>query len=457
LPTPDTFLLQSGDATTILTPGVGTNAILLFGGYSRNINYGLQTGFVQRSGHLQIQHKDYFLYGSGNPVAYGIADYQKIMEIVQRDPELAPMLRVVTPTLQVSGIAGNFAAGISRTVIGSGVMVEGQNRLRAWNDYQFPMHAAPSALSGTEPDAAVIGTGVARVLQLCEALAVPSCPHVPAKDDSTGVDIPDNIAALAGQGSPETAAADKTRIEILTATTNGAPSIAGLNVVKAVNQGVKELDDIYVSLHLPMAQKLIYGSAAPQVTAIVLQLEHTSQMPAAKARLEHLLATTLKDMPLEIHEFRTLNPSYGQITGMFAAIFSFISLLIGAIVLFTVGNTMSMAVMERTVEIGTLRAIGLRKRGIRRLFVSEGLLLGVIGATIGVLVAIGLSAVVNHSGLAWTSPGQTEPTPLTIRVLGETKMIVITALILIKVSALSAWWPARRAAGMNVVDALRHV
>lgn len=443
--------------TTLLAMIIGTNAILLFGGYSRNINYGLQTGFVQRSGHLQIHHKDYFLYGSGNPSAYGIADYQKIMEVVQRDPVMAPMVTVATPTLQVSGIAGNFAVGISRTVIGSGVMVEGQNRLREWNDYDFPMRVAPFALTGTDPDAAVIGTGVARVLQLCGALNVKNCPQAPAQRDSGGADIPNDIAALSNQGQPDSAASSKTRIELLASNSNGAPNVVGLNVVKAANQGVKELDDIYIALHLPTAQKLVYGRAAPQVTAIVLQLQHTAQMPAAKARLEQLMATTFKGQALEVQEFTTLNPSYGQITGMFAAIFSFISLLIGAIVLFTVGNTMSMAVMERTVEIGTLRAIGLRRSGIKRLFVSEGILLGVIGAVIGVAIAIALAAALNQSGLTWTPPGQIDPSPLRISVWGETKMILISALILIKVSTLSAWWPARRAAGMNVVDALRHV
>ncbi len=65
---------------------------------------------------------------------------------------------------------------------------------------------------------------------------------------------------------------------------------------------------------------------------------------------------------------------------MFASIFGFISVLIGAIVLFTVTNTMSMAVVERTVEIGTLRAIGLRRGGIRAMFVSEGIVLGCFGA-----------------------------------------------------------------------------
>src|SRR5579872_4534678 len=113
---------------------VGAVAILLFGGYTRNIRYGLQMGFVRTSGHLQIQHKDYFLYGSGNPAAYGIADYRYVMDVVRADPVLAPMLTVVTPTLQLGGIAGNYAAGVSRTFVGSGVVVAEQNRMREWND-----------------------------------------------------------------------------------------------------------------------------------------------------------------------------------------------------------------------------------------------------------------------------------------------------------------------------------
>jgi putative ABC transport system permease protein len=443
--------------TTLLAMMIGTSAILLFGGYSRNINYGLQTGFVQRSGHLQIQHKDYFLYGSANPSAYGIVDYQTIIDTVQHDPVLSPMLKVVTPTLQVGGIAGNFAAGMSRTVIGTGVVVEGQNRMREWNDYAFPLAPNPFALTGTGPDAAVIGMGVARVLQLCGPLKVPNCPQARASAASGGPSVPADIAALSTLEKPDMPSADDHRIEMLAANSHGVPNVVGLNVIKAANQGVKELDDIYVAMHLAKAQRLVFGGAPPEVTAIVLQLQHTNQMRAAKARLEQLLSATFKDRELEVQEFTTLNPSYAQITGMFAAIFSFITVLIGAIVLFTIANTMSMAVMERTAEIGTLRAIGLRRAGIRRLFISEGLMLGVIGAGLGILVAIALAALVNLSGLTWTPPGQTTPTPLTIRVWGEPGMILGCAALLIKVSMLSAWWPARRAAAMDVVDALRHV
>jgi putative ABC transport system permease protein len=116
-----------------------------------------------------------------------------------------------------------------------------------------------------------------------------------------------------------------------------------------------------------------------------------------------------------------------------------------------------MAVVERTVEIGTLRAIGLRRNGIRRLFICEGLLLGVIGAALGVLIALGIAYTINHAGLTWLPPGRVEPVPLTVRVWGETRLIVGTAIGLMVVAILSAFLPASRAAKMNIVDALRHV
>ena len=162
-------------------------AVLLFGGYIRDINYAMQTDFVRRTGHLQIQHKDYFRFGSGNPAAYGIASYERIIATVKQDPVLAPMLAVVTPTLQFGGIAGNFAAGVSRTVFVSGMVVEDQNRMREWNDYGQRDPVAPTCRCRVRaPDTAVIGTGVARVLQLCAALDVPDCASAGRQGRSGG-------------------------------------------------------------------------------------------------------------------------------------------------------------------------------------------------------------------------------------------------------------------------------
>jgi len=442
--------------TTSLALIVGAQAILMFGGYSRNIAYGLQTDYVQRGGHLQIQRQGYFLYGSGNPAAYGIADYARVIDAITHDTVLSPMVTEATPTLELGGIAGNFAAGVSRTAFARGIVAADQNRMRGWNDYDLPITAEPLALTGTSPDAAVVGTGVARVLQLCTALNVPNCGQPPSERKTAGQDLPSDIAGLADQEKSVQRTGSGTRIELLAATTQGAPNVAALSVIKAEDQGVKELDDVYVALHLPQAQRLVYGGDAPQVTAITVQLHHTSQIPAARARLEQLLKTASPAQPLEVLDFSTLNPFYSQALAMLGTILGFIALLMGAIVLFMVGNTMSMAIVERTIEIGTLRALGLRRGGILRLFVSEGLLLGVIGAVLGVAIALAISSVINHSGLTWTPPGRS-PAPLIVRVWGETTLIVGTTVGLIVVAVISAWWPARRAARLNIVEALRHV
>ncbi|MCU0922105.1 MAG: FtsX-like permease family protein [Burkholderiaceae bacterium] len=448
---------------TLIAMVLGLTSVLLFGGYIRDLTYSMQTDFVTRTGHLQIQHKDYFHLGSGNPAAYGIVRYEQIIDAVKRDPVLAPMLSVVTPSLQFGGIAGNFAAGVSRTVFVNGVVVDDQNRLLAWNDYGQLILTNALSLSGTPPDTVVIGAGVARVLQLCTELGVTDCASEPSNaPPQDGAALPDDIAALASAGQPAASASkvqgqDRPRIEILAAGARGAPNVAAVSVLAAEYQGIKELDDVYVGMHLSQAQKLVFGAAPPQVTAISVQLNRTAQIPEATERLRELLRTSLKGEPLEILDYETLNPFYGQTLAMFAAIFGFIAVLMGAIVLFTVTNTMSMVVVERTAEIGTLRAIGLRRSGIRAMFVGEGIVLGCFGAVLGIGVALLLAWTINQIGLTWIPPGRVDPVPLAVSLAGEYGMMLASAVGLVAVAALSALLPAARASRMNIVDALRHV
>jgi putative ABC transport system permease protein len=443
---------------TLLAMTVGVLAVLLFGGYSRNIAYGLETDYVKYGGHLQIQRAGYFRYGSGNPAAYGLSRYRDIIAAIKNDPVIAPMLLVATPVLHLQGIAGNVEANVSHTALAVGVVVDDQNRMREWNDYDFPVKVPQLALTGTGSDAAIVGTGLARVLQLCGPLQVTDCETLKPRQDSTAADLPADVAALAGDEAPArpSAADQRPKIELLAATARGAPNVTQLVAVKADTQAIKELDDVYVGLHLAQAQRLVFGNDPAKATAVVVQLKHTAQLAAAKARLHELLATQFKDEPTEVLDYQSLNPFYGQALAMFATLFGFVALLIGAIVLFTVGNTISTAVIERTVEIGTLRAMGLPRPGIRRLFICEGLVLGVLGALLGVASAALLAGLINQSGLTWTPPGRS-PVPLIIRVWGEYQLMVATGIGLMVVSVLSAWVPARRASGMKVVDALRHV
>ena len=480
---------------TLLALALGVASLLMFGGYSADIRYGMLTGYVHSGGHLQVQHRDFFLYGNGNPTAYAIRDYERILAAIRADEVLAKMVTVATPTLLFGGIAGNYGAGVSRTVIGTGLVASDVSRMREWNEFGIPQAPQRFALEGAPADAAIVGVGVARVLLLCEPLGIPNCPRPETEPKSTGPALPADIAALAmdeqtGPTKPPSvkpaggkqrggksaspkpaapapvdvapvdpapvAAAPKARIELLAGHGRGSPNVAALSVLAAEDQGLKELDEVTVIVHLKQAQQLVFGRAAPRATSIMVQLQHTDQMRLAIERLKALLAKVAPDQTLSVLDFETLNPFYTQTLGLFDTIFGFIFVLIGGIVLFTVSNTMNAAVVERTTEIGTLRSVGLRQSGIRRLFVTEGFLLGGGGAVVGVLSALVISFIVNRSGLTWLPPGGSEHLPLTVRVWGETRMIVGTTIGLVLIGALSAWWPAYRAARLKIVDALRH-
>lgn len=445
---------------TLVAMSIGCAAILLFGGFSGNIKYEMLTKIVQTGGHLQIQHRDFYHYGSGNPTAYGIDDYEKILNAIANDELLKEMVVVATPTLQFGGIAGNYAASVSRTIIGNGFVASDVNRMRKWNDFGLRTKFPLSALEGTPPESAVVGIGVARVLQLCDALKIENCPKPEKNQVVDGAALPDDIAQLSILETPASAGVatvNPRQVEVLVVNSRGAPNVTSLEVVRAEDQGFKELDEIAVIMHLAKIQKLVYGNASPKVTSIMIQLRHTGQIEEAIKRLNPILAKFSASQPLAIQDYRALNPFFVQTIKMFDTIFGFVFLLIGAIVLFTVSNTMNTAVVERTVEIGTLRAIGLRRAGIRRLFVTEGALLGVCGSLLGVALAFAASALVNSLNLPWIPPNWVESVPITILVAGETRMIFGTALGLICIAIFSAWWPAYRAAKLNVVDALRHV
>ena len=445
---------------TFVALAVGTASILLFGGFSADIEASLQTVYVRTGGHLQIQHRDYFLFGNGNPTAYGIRGYIKLIRAVGEDESLRRDVTVATPTLQFGGIAGNYDAGVSRTVIGIGVVAADHQRMRAWNDFGLPQTDPPFALDGAASDAAIVGTGVARVLQLCEALQLSSCPKRTEQPAANGAALPADIALLAGAEHPGAATrvpGGWPKIELLATNAGGTPNVVAVQVMKAEVQGFKELDEVFVMMQLPLAQRLVYGRSQPEVTSILVQLEHSNRIDAAKRDLSALLASFAPDQPLVVRDFRELNPFYVQTIAMFDTIFGFIFVLIGVIVVFTVSNTMNTAVVERTVEIGTVRAIGLRRRGVERLFVLEGMMLGVAGAVSGALFALLAAAVVNRLGLTWLPPGSGGPLPLVLLVWKEKLMLVGTPLGLSLIATLSAWWPAHRASRLGIVDALRHV
>jgi putative ABC transport system permease protein len=114
-----------------------------------------------------------------------------------------------------------------------------------------------------------------------------------------------------------------------------------------------------------------------------------------------------------------------------------------------------MAVLERTREIGTLRALGLKRRGASLLFAMEGGLLGLFGSFIGLVLHVSTWAIIRAFSPTYTPPGASTPVPLIVNLVPQTMFVLM--LFLIFLSLLAAIIPARRAAKQNVVDALGHV
>lgn len=441
----------------------GALALLLFGGFAAYIFAGLETNNVQRIGHLTVFREGYFLLGAGNPAAYGIDRYREVIELIERDPVVGPMINVITPTQSLVGIAGNFSGSVeaSKTFLGTGLIPSNRERMRQWDEFRASAGYVPDRrISDEDPSRGEIGVGLARVLGLCGPLGLHGCPALPAAQsfsaETTGAAQRDLTDLAAHDLAAGARVSDSTpQIDLLAATAGGAPNVVQLAVGGAEPQGVKELDDNFVAMPLGLAQQLVYGRGEHKATGIVLQLHRSEDLPAARARLTTLFKQ--KHLDLEVRDFGELSPFYGQVKNMFSAIFLFIALVMGMIVLFAVVNTMTMNVMERTNEVGTIRALGVRRAGIRSQFTVEGVLIGAIGATVGALLALAIAALVNRAGLTWIPPGNATAVPLRLDVAGRAALVGGAWLGLAIITTLAALLPANRAARLPVVDALRHV
>jgi putative ABC transport system permease protein len=443
-------------ATTILTIAVGAAAMLVFAAYALYDVYVLQTVTVQRGGHLTVFARGYFDFGSGDPALWGIADYSAVVKLIEQDPELQSLTAVVTPVQFLGGIAENPENGGSRTFFATGFVPADQARMSQWNEYAVGAGLENTTLDSEETSRGVIGMGFARYLGMCKVLRLADCPAPPegapqGGNGDVGSLPQQDFSSLAEPGAvpPNTPI-----IDLMAATAGGAPNIVTLNVGRVEKQGSREMDDGYVVMNIKLAQQLVYGRGERRVTGVILQLRRSEDVETARARLGNLFKE--HRLKLEVHDYREINAYYGQTEDFFRSMFSFIAVLIGIVVLFTVSNTMSMNVMERIDEIGTTRALGVRRGRIRSQFLLEGSMLGTLGASLGVLLAFAAAATVNNSGLSWTPPGDAHAIPLKLYLLGASATIGAVWLLLILAATLAAFVPANRAARLPIVDALRH-
>lgn len=132
-----------------------------------------------------------------------------------------------------------------------------------------------------------------------------------------------------------------------------------------------------------------------------------------------------------------------------------IAILIASIGIF---NTMTMAVTERTREIGVMKAIGANPKLIQRLFVMESAWIGILGTVIAIIISYGVSAIANYLLPIIVTAALGEEDLGDVNVMFSVipwQLIVIASVISIGVAILSGWRPARKATKIDVINALR--
>ena len=237
--------------------------------------------------------------------------------------------------------------------------------------------------------------------------------------------------------------------------TNASGSVNGKTfTIGGVLEGVTGPGGRDGYIHINDARELLRMEKA-EVMEVAVRLKSIDRLSAVQQRLNVSLdeIRNKEGKPAtELHLWSDLSP-FANIVRMIDLMTIFIRIMLIAIVLVSVMNVMLMAVYERIREIGTLAAIGTQPGKLMAIFLSEGLLLGLAGAVLGIGLSYALVAYLNINPLVFNF-GREQitlyPHLAPLEVAGVLGLAVL-------VSALASLQPAWRAARMDPIQALRHV
>jgi putative ABC transport system permease protein len=227
---------------------------------------------------------------------------------------------------------------------------------------------------------------------------------------------------------------------------NNPFTVIGVLDAKGQSLDGRDQDDT-VLIPLSTAQRKVFGSQFPQsVRFIMVQATSEQLMGRAEAAIDALLRERHRIQPAMDPDFTIRNLS--AVAEVQAASTRVMSLMLGAIasVSLVVGgigimNIMLVSVTERTREIGIRMAIGARRRDILLQFLMEAVIVSTIGCLIGVLLGVGIAALI-------------------AKVSGTFVVVTATSLVLAfavaaAVGVFFGFYPARQAANLRPIEALR--
>nr|WP_277267641.1 FtsX-like permease family protein [Nitrosomonas nitrosa] len=386
--------------TALLTVAISVVSLMLADGFIQWIFWGMREATIQSQlGHIQITRPGYLSAGAANPHAYLLPENSQTRSAI----EFTPGVKLVAPRLAVTGLISHGETTIAFIAEG----VDPQKEKALSKDLRI---GKGQNLTDADTNEVILGRGLARSLNV--------------QPDATVV--------------------------LLVSTANG-----GINAIEMKVSGIflssnQAYDDSALRLPINLAQSLLRIDGAH--TWLVL-LNHTEQTDDYLAQFRTRFPSETNN--LEFVPWYQQADFYNKTVALFSQQMNVLRLIIGAIIVLSISNILIMNVLERTGEIGTLLAIGLKRKKILLLFAAEGILLGLLGASLGVVIGFGLAELISAIGIPMPPPpGMEEGYIGEIRITPE--VLINAFLIALTTTTLAGLYPAWKASRMEIVNALRH-
>jgi putative ABC transport system permease protein len=395
---------------TISAIAIGFAAVNLFGGFQEYMYRGNRESAIYAGyqGHIIIFKKGYLKKGRLHPSRYLLnpSELQAIVDICEKNPHVL----LITPQLWISGIVTN---GYSSTIF----LAQGidPSAMDAFLDQSKYFKELGIQFEGKKLD----------------------------NDKFYGVAIASDLASLLDLKPGSYAVA-------LTNTVEGQMNALDMEVFNIFESGVEELKDKWMLVPYRFAQSLYDTQGADRIAVLLDEVGNTEHV-----RAQLVAAFSQLGLDFEIKTWDEFSQWYRDVKNMFDMIFLFLFIIMFVIVVMSVTNTMSMSVLERTREIGTLRALGLKRQGILVLFAIESILLGICGLIGGVFLSLLGWGWFKFFEPMWNPPRISILIPMRIEIVPA--YLVCSFFLLLILCMIAALIPARRAALQNVIEALGHV
>ena len=385
---------------TVFSIVVGFAAMACFGGFIEFSFAGLrETTIRTQLGHLQIYAHGYSQHRVSDPESVLISEPGEVMARIAELPGVA----AVTPRLSFSGLGSTGNAAVNVSVVG--VDPEGEEE---FSDFETLVAGRP--LEPGDPEAGLIGEELRNGL---------------------GAEVGDWVT-------------------VLTTSFDGVINAVDFRVAGVVRTGSKEYDSVFVKVPIELAQR---AKETGEVERIVVLLDDTDDLPALRPRIEEMLSTF--DDEFETRRWDELAGFYDAVVALYTGIFTVFAGIVGVVVMFSVANTMTMAVFERTGEIGALRAIGARRSTLVAMFLTEGVGVGLLGAGFGAVASwLIAGAVQAMGGIAMPPPpGMSQGFQAYFSLTGDVLRNAFA--VTVAATLVSAVYPAYAASRIRIVEALQ--